>query len=571
MSYMLYLRRSLLRRPQRHLSLFVILTCAFILPLLISICRDSSAYGTEQMLLNLSKGSAFQISNADEADTAFFEGINGMSAPRYENGVICLSILSDEEWQDFWAFENYSEKVSDRIEKSGKANLIVTAFEYGIAHGIPDGSSDQSGLLILNLFIILLSALTVGSAYKSHIRRFSSDMGVLRSMGAENRQIFTIFIAEFLVVFAASALAAVLISAGVMKLLFATYLEVRDSEGLSWMIFKINPWNTALHIAAFFVVLLAVIVRALIKSSRESTVSAIRGDIQELEMKKNPPKLKFKTTPEKSLASLWLSRTNKTHSSCLWVAVPIMTVFLFLFSYLSLDVAFISEAPEYELMFSKNARYAGGFTQEDIDFVRSLPQVDTVNCRRDAAREIFNPEAGGLLIDVMDIKLTSPELHRETEELLMEHFPGMEYSIHNYQAVAEEGQELSTGIYLMLMFIFSAMFIFVLIIVRMKLRDYIDDSRKTIKTLWTVGASNGAIMSSFTRQSAVSSVAAAAVSAVLSLALLLLATIPAAVKPSLDLPLAAVYISISVLTVAAFILPVRRAVRGILSKRSREA
>ena len=41
----LYLRRSFQRRPLRHFSLFWILVCAFLLPLVISVYRDSLAYG----------------------------------------------------------------------------------------------------------------------------------------------------------------------------------------------------------------------------------------------------------------------------------------------------------------------------------------------------------------------------------------------------------------------------------------------------------------------------------------------------------------------------------------------
>ncbi len=568
MSYLIYLKRSLMRRPKRHLSLFVILTCAFILPLLISIYRDSSAYGTEQMLLDWTKGETFHILNAAEDDVALFENIGGLSEPRYEDGIIYLHILSDDEWKNFDSFNGYGFRISGVIDSMAETCLTVRAFEYNYAHGIPDDSSasEQSALLILNLFIILLSSLVVGSAYKSHIRRFSSDMGILRSLGAEDRQIYAIFIAEFAVVFAMSAATAVAISAGVMKLLFAAYLEVDGVDGLAWVIFRMNPLNTALHIAVFFAVLLVVILRTLIKSSRESAVSAMREDIQSSEMKNKLPKMKFKATPEKSLASLWLSRTNKTYAGCLWVSVPIITVFLFLFGYLSLDADFISEAPEYELWITKDATF-GGFAREDIDYIKSLPQVESVKCLRDAPEEIFNQATDGLMIDQIRIKLTSPGLHKEVESLLSSRFTGMEYTIRNFQAVAEQGAEMSKGIYLMLAFIFSAMFLFAAIIIYMKLRDYISDSRKTVRTLSTLGASDKTVTSSYLRQSAVSAVIATAAPAALSVILLILAAIPAAVKPSPDLRLCAVYLAVSALTVGAFILPVYRSVKEILEKR----
>lgn len=571
MQYLLYLRKSLKMQAKLHLTLFIILTCAFILPLLVSIYRDSSAYGTQQRLLDWTKSETFHILNAAETDTALFEDIEGLSAPYYEDGIIYLHILSDEEWNDFWALDSYGTKITEIINNSGATHLIVRGYDYYSAHGIPNDStrSQQLTLLILNFFVIVLSSFTIGSAYKSHIKRFSSDMGVLRSCGAENRQIYTIFIAEFVVIFVLSAASALLISAGVMKLLFASYLEIRDFEGLEWVIFKMNPINTALHIAIFFAVLLFVIMRALAKSSKESTVSMVRSDIQASEMRKKPRKLKIKATPDKSLLSLWLQRTNKIHRSCLWVAIPVMTVFLFLFSYLSLDIDFISEAPEYELRLSKEVSTFGGFTQEDIDYIQGLSQIENVNCRRDAPVEIFNQEAGGLLIDIIEINLTSPELHKETEDLLNDHFSSMEYEVYNYQAISDQGQELSTGVYLMLVFIFSAMFIFVLIIVYMKLRDYIDDSRKTITILSTIGAPNSVITSSYICQSTVSAIIAVVASTIVSIVLFLIAAIPTAQKPAADLPLLLAYLIVSVLIVCTFILPVYHSLKVILDKQKR--
>ena len=571
MQYLLYLRKSFKMQAKLHLTLFIVLTCAFILPLLVSIYRDRSAYGTQQRLLDWTKGETFHILNAAGTDTVLFEDIEGLSAPNYEDGIIYLHILSDEEWNDIWALDSYGTKISEIINDSGATHLIVRAYNYYSAHGIPTDStsSQQLALLILNFFVIVLSSFTIGSAYRSHIKRFSSDMGVLRSCGAENRQIYTIFIVEFAVIFILSAAFALLISAGVMKLLFASYLEIRDFEGLEWLIFKMDPLNTALHIAIFFAVLLFVIMRTLIKSGKESTVNMVRGDIQSSEMRKKPRRLKIEATPDKSLLSLWLQRTNKIHRSCLWVAIPVMTVFLFLFSYLSLNIDFISEAPEYELRLSKEVSVFGGFTQEDINYIQELSQIENINCRRDAPVEIFNQEAGGLLIDIIEIKLASPKLHKETEELLNDHFSGMEYEVYNYQAIADQGLELSTGIYLMLIFIFSAMFVFILIIVYMKLCDYINDSHKTIKTLSTLGAPNSVITSSYIHQSAVSAVIAVVGSTIASIVLFLLAAIPAAQKPSVDVPLLLVYLIVSVLIVCTFILPVYHSLKVILDKQKR--
>ena len=561
MRYLLYLKKSFRRQPMRHLTLFVILTCAFILPLLISIYRDSSAYGERQQILDTTRGAAFHIENASRQDTELFRGIEGLAEPVYEDGVIYLRFLSDEDWRDPGKVDRCGALIMERIEESGKTGLLPTAysFDYAIES---DAGDEQTALLLLNLFIIVLSSFVVGSAYKSHLRRFASDMGVLRSCGAENRQINVIFLTEFVLVFALSSLSALLLSAGVMKLLFACFLEVRD-DGFAWLLFRMDPVNTALHIAVFFLVLLAVITVTLVRFGRESTASAVKSHIQSREMTKAPRELKIKASPERSLLALWLRRTNKTHRSCLGVAVPLMTVFLFLFAYLSLDASWVSRVPEYQLTVSKNGD-PGGFTQEEITCVRELSPVKEIDCRH-ASGEAPDPQPDAVYD--LNIKLTRPELHEETRAALEQLFPGAEYEIIDNEARAERGREMSAGVYYMLLFIFAAMLAFMLVIIYMKLCDYIADSRKTIHSLWTMGASNGMIMGSYLRQSAVSAVSAAVLPAVGSAALFLLATNAVTQKPQVTLTLLCTYSAVSAVTACAFLLPVRRCIQQILKRK----
>lgn len=571
---LLYLRKSFRLQAKRHLTLAFVLTCAFILPLLISIYRDSSAYGKKQQLLDLTKGETFQIANASEDDLPFFEGIDGLSVPRYEDGVITLHILSEEEWKKQENVNQYGFFILDRIEQSGKPSLIATAFDYDSAHGIAADSSgsEQTTLLLVNFLLIVLSSFLVGSAYQSHIKRFSADMGALRSLGAENRQICAIFLVEFAVTFVFSAAVALLLTSAVMKLLFRFYLEVRKGQGISWLIFRIDPENTALHLAVFFAVLLLVVLRTLAKACRASAVAMGRDDFQVSEAPKKLRKRQEKGGPVRSLLALWLQRTNKIHRSCLLVAVPVMTVFLFLFGYLSLNADYISASPDYAFRITKagvSLSALGGFTKEDLAYLSGLSQVAEVNCRREAPEEFFKQTEDGLLIDVVELRLTSPELHRETEALLRQRFSGMEYEIYNGQAVAEQGQEASKGVYPMLAFLFSAMFALVLVIVSVKLCDYIEDSRKTITTLSTLGATNGAITASYLWQSALSAMLTLALSMGLSVVLVALASFSTTQKPTFDGPLGLAYLTVGVLTGCAFLLPVSQSLHAILKKRKR--
>lgn len=100
MSYFLYLKQSFRRRPMWHLNIYVIITCALILPLLFSIYLDSSSYGWSQQLISMAKGETFHIANAGEKDVEVFRNIEGLSEPYWEDGTVYVHILDDEQWKN---------------------------------------------------------------------------------------------------------------------------------------------------------------------------------------------------------------------------------------------------------------------------------------------------------------------------------------------------------------------------------------------------------------------------------------------------------------------------------------
>ena len=148
MTYLLYMKRSFTRSPRRHAALFAVLICAFLLPLLICIYRDSNAWGTRQYLLARSAGETYHIGNAAEADVPYFEGIRGLSAPIYRDGTIYLHILSDEEWRNAESVTVFENEIRKRMEASGNEALLPTAFSYEYAHGIStDTESRMTSIL----------------------------------------------------------------------------------------------------------------------------------------------------------------------------------------------------------------------------------------------------------------------------------------------------------------------------------------------------------------------------------------------------------------------------------------
>ena len=374
MSYLLYMKRSFTRSPRRHAVLFAVLTCAFLLPLLICIYRDSNAWGTRQYLLARSVGETYHIVNATEADVPYFEGIRGLSAPVYRDGTIYLHILSDEEWRNSESVTVFENEIRKRMEASGNEALLPTAFSYEYAHGIstdPSHLSGQQSLLLVNMLVILLSVSVVRSAYRSHLKRFTSDIGTLRACGASRRQISALFAAELAAVFLLAAACAVVLSVVSLKALFTAFLEIRH-DSLAWLIFHVEPMNILLHLAVFFVTLGLSLGMTLRRYSREPARALLNDAENAPKVKRGRKPIRRRFTPAATLCGLWRSRTNRSLRSCLAVSVPVMAVFLLLFNILTVALQVTGAEEEWGLKVSRSSHDGEVFSAEDMAYVSSL-------------------------------------------------------------------------------------------------------------------------------------------------------------------------------------------------------
>lgn len=646
----LYLKASLKRRPKLHFTLYIILTCGFILPLLISIYRDSNAYGTEQYLLSETKGETFQISNASEDDCAYFENIAGLSSPYFSDGIIFLHILSDEEWQNQMCVSDYGNLLMMRFSDAGADYLNIRAFDYDSAHGVSNDAAYISGqrlLLLINVIIILLSVFIIQSAYRSHLQHFSADMGTLISCGADRRQIHAIFIWEFVFVFALSAVSAVVISAAAMKLLFSSYLEIQGVPGLAWLIFHIDPLNTALHILIFFVTLSAALFCVLRENDKKSTWTMLRDEGGVKSGRHSP--IPAGKSPEAALSAIWRRRTNNVYRSCLLITVPVTVIFLFLFNYLSLNIKSIETPPEYEFRVTKDTYSSSGFTDDEIEYVESMDEVSHIEAFRTIPADYYilesqNPEeplmstnilrysdgaqlnedevvvsgnldeagygvgdkirlltftsgvgeetylsvvgtvpksSGDAVIDLylsgalydsivetmpvdrIEIKLIDRGVYQTVEEKLQKYFAGGEYRITNRQAQVDFMGGTSEGIYILLAFLFGVLFLFILIILYVKLCDYINNNKKTIRTLFTVGASKRMLHGSYIRQAATAAICAAVVPAAVCSPLILLVSLAVNTAFTVDGAVLLVYLAQSILVGTIYLTPVNSTLRKI--------
>ena len=594
MSYLLYMKRSFTRSPRRHAVLFAVLTCAFLLPLLISVYRDSNAWGTRQYLLARSAGETYHIGNATEADVPYFEDIRGLSAPVYRDGTIYLHILSDEEWRNAESVTVFENEIRKRMEAYGNEALLPTAFSYEYAHGISTDPSHLSGqriLLLVNMLVIMLSVLVVRSAYRSHLKRFSSDIGTLRACGAGRRQISALFAAELAAVFLLAAACAVVISVVSLKALFTAFLEIRH-DSLAWLIFHVEPMNILLHLAVFFVTLGLSLGMTLRRYSR-SPARALLNDAENApKVKRGRKPLRRRFTPAATLCGLWRSRTNRSLRSCLAVSVPVMAVFLLLFNILTVALQVTGAAEQslsrYEIAVSRKEERGVGDVLRlcrseayyDVNGGIKQPAPEDVTALTVAA--LTDTKLSGWALDIyvsdelyadiiasepatgIEIALTDPAMNAQVETALRARFAGAEYAVTNRQSGADFLREMSSGVYLLLGYIFAALFLFVLLILYVRLCDYIEGSRPLIRSLHRMGASKRMLYRSYIRQDGISAAAAVAAPFLISLPLTALLCVWQKAPLHLDGRMLAVYAALAALLLFTYWHPVHRSLKRVL-------
>lgn len=677
MKYLLYLKQSIIRRPRRHITLYIILTCAFMLPLFISIYRDSSAYGREQYLLEKSKGQTFHISNASQEYLRYFENIPGVSAPFYEDNTIYLRILSEDEWKSKEIVNSYGFEISNRISTIDDKSLVVYAFDYDSAHGVSTDPADitgQKALFVFNMFIILLSVFVIQSAYKSHLNHFAPEIGTLTACGANRHQIRIIFVFEFLLMFFLAAMSSTVISICIMRLLFWSFLEVRNVPGLAWLIFHVSPENTALHILVFFITMAVMLGYILWRTSRESTWALIHSSNPATQIKIRDKGLTMLSSPAGTLSRLWRRRTNHTLVNCFFISAPVMVVFLFLFNYLILNISLTTETAEYEINVSKSPLY-DGFSLEDITYVQNISGVKSVHLERqdiwageymmkasadnsgnfagnvpvsilpieeltfemtidlnkndiivsnvqggpaiqigdrmiiyrsdspggisegegkgehagdeieltvadiwsiDSAdiwdisiyisNELYEEFINSEPVVVIEIALDSPDMHSQVENDLRRRFSGAEYELMNRQSQIDFVKEKSTGVYLLLTYLFSILFLFVLIILYVKLRDYIENSSSNIRALYIIGASKQDLYRSYMRQAVLAAMIAAIMPVIVCEVLTVLTAVSLNVAAVVNGTVIAVYFGVGGLILCAYLCPIHRTLKNILKK-----
>lgn len=426
----LYLRRSFRRRPMRHFALFWVLMCSFLLPLVVSVYRDSLIYGSYLFTMDFSQGQAFHISGVQPEDVELLRGIDGLTEPYYEDRIIYLNFATEEAWEHYSSPSSRSEingLIRSRLAQSGRdtSGVEIMNYTYEAVHGIEDDEymlSMWRRMLILSLGLSLFSGLIIQSAYRNHIAAFSPELIELAALGATKGQVIRMFLAELAVLFPLAAGCAVGISYGVMRTLYRQFFEQTTNADVVWRVFYINPKNTALQIGFYLLVCLGALAVALLRKSGRKPVKA---------------KKRAATLPR-----LWVQQTRPPFVQCLLILIPLVTVFVVMFNLRLRAYSYSLEAAQSVEM---SVQWINGLTQADIDFIAAQPGVRHMEPIRkfSSSYAVTAPDGRFLLGNVrryQDIAPGQPDLEKDQFAAnFPEKYP-MEGTYRIYSQVRYQGQ-----------------------------------------------------------------------------------------------------------------------------------
>ena len=394
-----YLLRSIKRRPLRHFSLAWILLCAFLLPLVVSVYRDSLVYGVRLQDFDFHKGQAIHIYGAQPEDTAWFQDIDGLTAPYYEDGTIYMTYDSEES-------EERRQDVHEQValtnllkSKARQSNQALEVMFYDIDHsGLNDPymKTTLGKMQLMNLALLFFSGLVVQAAYRNHIESFSRELADILAMGATKGQTIGMFLMEFLLVFPLSSAGAIGISYAVMHLLYEKYLGNTAASAAIWRVFRMDPGSTALQIGFYLLVCLGAMLYALLKKPPQTRIA--------------------KPRKAASLPRLWMQRTKTPFVSCLAILIPLFAAFVILFNqYLGTYAKTVYSSQDAQIIVESSAMRQ--LSQAELDSISAIPEVNRIEPTWDFSEPymLSTPAQNTLMVSIHlseELPEGSPELEK---------------------------------------------------------------------------------------------------------------------------------------------------------------
>lgn len=387
----------------RHFALFWVLMCSFLLPLVVSVYRDSLIYGTYMQTMDFSQGQALHISGAQPEDVEVLRGIDGLTEPYYQDRFIYLNFADEEAWEYYSTPINRSglnDLIQSRLAKNGRSagSVEIMWYTYEAVHGIR-GSDELllswwRRMLILSLGLSLFSGLIIQSTYRGHIAAFSPELAELAALGATKGQIIRMFLLELAILFLPAAGCAVGVCYGVMRVLYRQFFEQTMNADVIWRVFRMDPRDTALQIGFYGLVCLGALGIALSQRSGRKPVKA----------KKRAA----------ALPRLWVQQTRPPFVRCLLILIPLVAVFVTLFNQRLRGYAYNLEAAQSVEM---SVQWVNGLTQADMDLIAAQPGIRHIEPIRTftSSYAATAPNGSYLRVDVQryrDIAPDQPDLEK---------------------------------------------------------------------------------------------------------------------------------------------------------------
>ena len=395
----LYLLRSFKRRPLRHISLAWILLCAFLLPLVVSVYRDSLVYGVRLQDFDFHKGQAIHIYGAQPEDTAWFQDIDGLTAPYYEDGTIYMTYDSGESEERYQDVHEQVALINLLKSKARQSNQALEVMFYDIDHsGLNDPymKTTLGKMQLMNLALLLFAGLIVQAAYRNHIESFSRELADILTMGATKGQTIGMFLMEFLLVFPLSSAGAIGISYAVMHILYEKYLGNTAASAAIWRVFRMDPGSTALQIGFYLLVCLGAMLYALLKKPPQTRIA--------------------KPRKAASLPRLWMQRTKTPFVSCLAILIPLFAAFVILFNqYLGTYAKTVYSSQDAQIIVESSAMRQ--LSQAELDSISAIPGVNRIEPTWDFSEPymLSTPSQNTLMVSIHlseELPAGSPELEK---------------------------------------------------------------------------------------------------------------------------------------------------------------
>jgi len=371
-----YLECSMKRNFKKHLSLFLIMTSAFTLPMIFSIFRDSLNYGTEEMFrVRTHNYQTFILDFAKTEYLAYFSDIEGLSV-FFENDTIYMKadedILSDSVKTD-----KMVSLVSDKFKQIGDERSKLSGY-IGYDQD-PSWDFLKQVLLAANVVIIIITVYILTSVYTNHLDAFTRDIGMLYAIGARKRQVRHIFIFEFITAFLLAAIIAAVLTVFCMYWLISNFLQAVDTGSAMWLIFRVDPCSMIMNVSAMFCALAAALCLSLWRRDKRGILASLNADDSGNKPKHCLVSLKPGQNPQKTLAFMLFQRTRRRITSCLFFALPVTVAVMF---FVVLTYSYTEAIEERRLLYELSVQDIGTqnyFTPDEIEFVESIDGVDYVS------------------------------------------------------------------------------------------------------------------------------------------------------------------------------------------------